>query len=164
MLDAEQKLGEYEGMAVSVVNTLHNDQVRAENSKTVIESFPSVRLTSEKAKKVEGRGRNFLPSLLLTTIIGAGCFGLGYNIRTSRENTKRVEKSIEELIKKDLESNQGFAFSGDIDFFAEMYGLRLLKLQTQPYTTYVVKKYFKNYTNPRSPNTIIYKTVEGGTK
>ncbi len=156
MLDADKKIVEYEGMAVDVANTLHNDQVRAENSKSVIENFPNVRLASEnKTKKVERRGRGFFPSLLLSAIVGTGCFGLGYNIRPVRENSQRMY-TIDELITQDLSRNKGFTFTGDIDFFAETYALRILNLRASDYVLNSVKQYFKKYTDPAKPNTINY--------
>ena len=156
MLDTDKKLEQYETTAVEVANEMHNSNVRAENSKTIIESFPNVRLASEnKTKKVEGRGRNFLPSLLLSAIVGTACFGLGYNIRQHNDNSQRMY-TIDELITQDLSRNKSFSFTGDFDFFTETYALRILNLRASDYVLSKVKEYFKKYTDPTKPNTINY--------
>src|SRR3989338_4029398 len=163
MIDSDKKLEQYENTAVEVANEMHNSNVRAINSKTVIESFPNVRLASEKKQKnVEGGWKDILPSLFLATSMTALGFGLGYSLKSSRVNAEVTAKTIDQLIEKDLTNNQGFIYSGDMDFFAEMYSLRLFSLKPNTYITNAVKNYFKKCSDPTKHNTINYKS--GGAK
>lgn len=157
MIDVEQKLEQYETTVVEVANSMYNDEVRAKNSKEIIENFPNVRLASEKtsARKVLGGWEKILPPLLLTVAVGTSFFFLGYNIRQSRENSQRMY-TIDELINRDLASNKGFTFTGDIDFFTETYALRILNLRASDYVLSSVKEHFKKYIDPKQSNTIIY--------
>ena len=133
MNDLDQKIEHYEKVAVKVANEMKSDNLRAESSKEVISEFPNVRLASEKVKKEESReGRAILPSLLLSTIVGLGCYAAGYKNASKQPEAPAQQKvvisreGIEELIERDLAKRESFVFLGNNTRFVISYATQVL--------------------------------------
>src|SRR3989338_2385457 len=157
MNDLDQKLERYETTAVDVANKMYNPNLRAENSKEVLENFPNVRLASEKQKMEKvGRGKAIHSSLFLSTMIGACCFGAGYKTReyispAKQESTAikaSFKKTIDELIEKDLNERGEFVFLGDFNRFTEMYATRLLGKSPDAQQLQIVRDHMYNVVVP----------------
>lgn len=146
------KIQEYENKAVTVANSLHDNMIRSESSKRVIESFPNVRLTSEK--KQGKKGNKFLSSLLITSLVGLGCYSVGYErgaIPVKKELfevKKKYQQTIEDLIEKDLAKREDFIFIGNIDEFIENYGNKILSKKPDLYQKFIIKQHFWNCLTP----------------
>ena len=148
---------------------MYNPNVRAENSKEVIANFPSVRLASEK-QKVEkmGRGKAFLSSLLLTTFVGACCFGAGYKTKEYTTLTRTTSnpvvaqiplaivpqptsagfrKTIEDIITKDL-GERGIVFLGNFNDFTTEYATKLLGRKPDEQQLREIKACLENKVKP----------------
>lgn len=168
--DIEGKVEQYEKTAVQVANEMYNPNMRAESSKEVLESFPNVRLASEKKEisKKEGRGRAFLSSLLLSTAIGACCFGAGYKtkdyVTPTKEKTPIVaqipaipalppivqenasfKKTIEDIVTKDVGSG-GLVFLGSFEEFVPEYGITLFGRKPDEQQLQALTEYLQTHT------------------
>ncbi len=187
-LNIEEKVAQYENTAVDVANGMYNPNLRAESSKEIIENFPNVRLASENKtpSKKEGRGRAFLSSLILSTVIGACCFGAGYKTKdyiTPPRNEARQEnpvvpaqvlaipvapqsnagmrKTIEDIINKDL-GEKGLVFLGEFNDFVLEYGTRILGRRPDEQQQQAISDYLQTRAQPVQGRKIDGSNMKGG--
>lgn len=131
----DEKIKQYEKTAVEVANDMHNPNVRAENSKEVLENFPNVRLASENKSISKGGRKGFLSHFFIPTILALGIAGsiAGYTIGRNQNEAKKeldkikqsYQKTINQILDGRNDSVKGFMRLLDKDVFAEYYGKQI---------------------------------------